>query len=67
MAITIKYTQIIDAVITYYNNGARLFEDYHGNIDDIAEHACEVLIKHNFQMAWIKDRDDEQIMTVTRN
>lgn len=70
MAITIEHTYCTYVEIIFYPNGdsgCGLHENTCGNMDEIAEHCCEILVKHNFTGADVCSAETgEVLMTITR-
>lgn len=65
MAITIKHTYSTNVEIHYYaDNGYTLRCRDCGQMDDIAEQVCEVLIKHNFSYADICSIETGEVLMV---
>ena len=70
MAINIQHTYTAHVTATFYNikSGFSLRYDDCGSMDDIAEMACEVLVKHNFDYADVcSSETGELLMTVERS
>lgn len=64
MAISIQHTYITQVVVIL--DGAFRYSAK-GNLDEIAEGACEQLVKHNFTIATvISAKTDEVLMVVKR-
>lgn len=67
MAINIRHTYTTHVDVYYDNTTVNLHEHLCDNMDDIAEHVCEVLIRHNFTTADVCDSETgEVIMIVER-
>jgi len=65
MAITIKHTYSTNVEVRYYaDNGYTLRCRDCGQMDDIAEQVCEVLVKHNFSSADICSTETGEILMV---
>jgi hypothetical protein len=69
MAIIIKHTYCTHVSVVFYDDeaGISLRYDDCGSMDDIAERACEVLVKHNFAYADVCSAEtSEVLMTIER-
>lgn len=69
MAINIKHTYSTHTHVTYLDEemNCGLHESICGNMDEIAEHVCEVLVKHNFSYADVcSEETGELLMIVER-
>lgn len=67
MAINIHHTYTAHVDVYYDYTTVNLHEQLCDNMDDIAEHVCEVLIRHSFTTADVCDSETgEVIMTVER-
>lgn len=70
MAINIHHVYTTHVEIIYYPNAEDsrgLHESTVANMDEIAEHVCEVLIKHNFIYADVCSAETGEIlMTIER-
>lgn len=70
MAINIQHTYNTHVDILYYpdnNSYCSLRESTCDNMDDIADHVCEVLVKHNFAGADVCSAETgEVLMIITR-
>lgn len=70
MAINIQHTYNTYVEIIYYpkaDDKGGLYENTCGPMDDIAEHVCEILVKHNFVAANVCSIETgEVLMTVER-
>lgn len=67
MAISIQHTYHTYVEITYYpdaNNGCGLHETTMGNMDDLAEHVCEILVKHNFAGADVCSSETGEVLMI---
>lgn len=69
MAINIKHTYTTHVDIHYYSeDGHTLHCRDCGDMDSIAEHVCEVLIKHNFSYSDVCSAETgEVLMTIERS
>lgn len=65
MAINIRHTYSTNVEVQYYTDGGYTLRcrDY-GQMDDIAEQVCEVLIKHNFTHADICSTETGELLMV---
>ena len=70
MAIYIEHTYSAHVEIIYYphaDDTCGLHETTCGSMDEIAEHCCEILVKHNFAGADVcSSETGEVLMTITR-
>lgn len=68
MAINIHHTYYAHVEVRYYaDDGYTLRCRDCGQIDDIAEQVCEILVKHNFAYADVCSAEtDEVLMTIER-
>lgn len=68
--ITIRHTHNAYVEIIYYSHkddGRGMYETTVGNMDDLAEHVCDVLVKHNFVGADVCSAETgEVLMTIER-
>lgn len=64
MAINIRHTYSTHADIYYDNSTVNLHEHMCGNMDEIAEHVCEVLIRHNFTTADVCDSETGEVLMI---
>ncbi len=65
MAINIHHTYSTHADVFYYDNSTLNLREYVcDNMDDIAEHVCEVLIRHNFTTADVCDSETGEVLMV---
>lgn len=67
MAINIRHTYNTYVEIIYYPNGdgaCGLHESTCGNMDDIQEHVCEVLVKHNFTGADVCSAETGEVLMI---
>lgn len=67
MAINIRHTYNTYVEIIYYLNGdgaCGLHESTCGIMDDIQEHVCEVLVKHNFAGADVCSAETGEVLMV---
>ena len=64
--ITIHHVYTDTVMILYYDHAGKytLKKGYHGTMDDIAEHVCEDLIKHNFTGADVCNVKTGEILMV---
>lgn len=71
MAITIEHTYSTSVEIIYYsceNDTLGLHEKTVGTMDDVSEHICEILVKHNFVGADVCSAETgEVLMIITRS
>jgi hypothetical protein len=70
MAITIEHTYCTHVEISFLDRAHNyaLKEQTCGSMDEIAEHICEVLVKHNFASADVIDASTgELLMLVERS
>lgn len=70
MALEISHVYADAAKITYYGttNCNGLVESFSGTMDEIAEHICDVMVKHNFERAEACSfYNDEMLLTVKRS
>jgi hypothetical protein len=68
MAINIRHTHSAHVSVVFYgDDGISLRYDDCGQMDDIAEQVCEVLVKHNFSYADVcSDETGEVLMVIER-
>ena len=67
MAITIEHTYCTYVEIIFYPNGdsgCGLHESTCGNMDEIAEHCCEILVKHDFTSADVIDASTGELLLI---
>lgn len=68
--ITIEHRYCAPVEILYRPNAADggygLYENTIGNMDEIAEHICEVLVKHNFSAADVCSEETGEILMVIK-
>ena len=68
--ITIEHRYCTPVEILYRPNTADgsygLYENTIGNMDEIAEHICEVLVKHNFPAADVCSEETGEILMVIK-
>ena len=65
MAINIRHTYSTRVEITFYaENGITLHCRDFGQMDEIAEQVCEVLVKHNFAYADICSSETGELLMV---
>ena len=67
MAINIQHTYTTYVEIIYYPNNddaCGLHETTVGSMDDIQEHVCEILIKHNFAGADVCSTETGEVLMV---
>lgn len=63
--ITIQHIYCTHVEIIYTtNDGAGLHENTVGNMDEIAEHVCEVLVKHNFTCADVCSAETGEVLMI---
>ena len=69
MALHVKHTYSTHVEISYLDpiGNYSLKENQCGNMDELAEHMCEVIVKHNFTLADACDANTgELVLTVER-
>ena len=65
MAINIRHTYCTHVEIIYSTcDGAHLHETTCGNMNDIAEHVGEVLVKHNFPNADVCSAETGEVLMI---
>jgi len=68
--ITIEHRYCAPVEILYRPNttdgGYSLYENTIGNMDEIAEHICEVLVKHNFSTADVCSEETGEILMIIK-
>lgn len=65
MAINIRHTYNAHVDITFYaEDGATLRRYDCGQMDDIAEQVCEVLVKHNFSYADVCSAETGEVLMI---
>lgn len=66
MAINIYHSHSDVAEITYYGvmKGSGLVETLSGTMDELAEHMCDVMVKHNFVLADACSVDTGEILLI---
>jgi hypothetical protein len=67
MAINIRHTYSTHVEIIFYpydDSDCSLHENTCGNMDDIAEHCCEILVKHNFAGADVCSAETGEVLMV---
>lgn len=63
MAIKINHTYCTHVEVIYYSdNGYTLRCDDCGQMDDIAERACDIMLTHNFNHVDIASKDTGEIL-----
>ena len=71
MAIHVRHTYSTFVEIIYYphaDEGCGLHETTVGNMDELCEHICDILVNHNFAGADVCSSDTgEVLMTITRD
>ena len=69
MAINIRHTYNTYVEIIYYSNdddAHGLHETTVGEMDDISEHVCAILIKHNFASADVCSAETGEVLMVIK-
>ena len=66
MAINIQHTYATHVEISFLDNlhNYALKEQTCGSMDEIAEHACEVLVKHSFNSADVIDASTGELLLI---
>ena len=65
MAIEIKHTYTTQVQVTFYSDeGIGLRANDCGTMDDIAERACEILVKHNFSYVDVTSRETGELLMI---
>lgn len=66
MAINIQHTYSTHVEIVYLDTvmNCGLHESTCGSMDDIAEHVCEVLVKHNFSSADVYSAETGELLLI---
>lgn len=66
MAITIQHTYTAHVEISFLDceNNYAMKEQTCGSMDEIAEHVCEVLVKHDFTYADVIDATTGELLLV---
>ena len=64
MAINIRHIYSAHVDIYYDRKETDISEYMVGNMDELVEHACEVLIKHNFSVAEICSYETGEILAI---
>ena len=66
MAINIQHTYSTHVEISFLDRAHNyaLKEQTCGSMDEIAEHACEVLVKHNFTCADVIDASTGELLLI---
>ena len=64
--ITIKHVYCTPTQIEYTDNTkeVRMIEYYTESMDNIAEHVCDMLVKHNFYSADVLDRNTGEMLII---
>lgn len=65
ITISHRYCTCVEIIFyPYGDSGCGLHESTCGNMDDIAEHCCEVLVKHNFAGADVCSAETGEVLMV---
>lgn len=64
MAINIRHTYTAHVDVYYDNPTVKLHEHMCDNMDEVAEHVCEVLVRHNFTIADVCDSETGEVIMI---